>query len=230
MKKLGIIGGITWQSTMLYYQVIQSEIALMLGGGHSGKVLINSIDFADFFSLEAADNWDAIAAMLIKAGRELEAGGADALMISCNTVHKVASEVAAKVDIPFIHIADAVADKLVEKKCSTVGLMGTIQTMSADFYRGYLKRKHGIDVLVPVEYDQKFINDVIYNEISMGQINKSSQGGFLACIDRLKEKGAEGVILGCTEIPLLVTQNDTEVPVFNTSKIHALAGVKWMLE
>ena len=230
MKRLGLVGGITWQATMAYYQTIQGHVAAHLGALHSAHVSINSLDFAEFVALQEADDWDGVAELLINAARELAAGGAEAFMICCNTVHKVAPTVASEAGIPLIHIADSLASAIKRQGLSKVGLMGTIYTMGEDFYRGYLQREFGIEVVLPSNDEQRFINDIIFDELGVGKIEDSSRQQYLECIDHLADDGAQGVVLGCTEIPLLISQDDTDVPVFDTAYIHALAGAEWMLD
>ncbi len=229
MKKLGLIGGISWQATAAYYETLQTQVSSRLGPLRSGHILINSLDFAEFVALQEVGDWDAVTALLVNAARDLEAAGAEAFMICCNTVHKVAAAVSDAVGIPLLHIADATAAAVKKQGLEKVGLMGTIYTMREDFYRGYLERKHGISVVVPNQEDQQFINDVIFDEIGAALLKDSSRTEYLRCIDRLAAKGAQGVILGCTEIPLLVSQDDTHIPVFDSTQIHARAGADWML-
>ncbi len=229
MKTIGLLGGMSWESTVSYYTAINRGIKQQLGGLHSAKMALFSVDFAEIEALQQQGLWQQAGAELERAAQSVEAAGADFLMIGTNTMHKVADQIAAAVSIPLLHIADATAEQLKADGIDTVGLLGTGFTMQQDFYKGRLQDKHGIRVLIPSETDQLTVHRIIYDELCQGQIHDSSRQQYLTIIDELSAQGAQAVILGCTEIPLLVRQSDTPVPVYDTTAIHAAAAVKMAL-
>ena len=220
MKTIGLIGGMSWESTVTYYQVINETIKRELGGLHSAKILLYSVDFDEIEKCQASGEWDRSADVLTDAAVRLERAGADFIVICTNTMHKVAPQVSARISIPIIHIAEATAEKLKEQGIATVGLLGTKYTMTQDFYKAKLTEA-GIHVVIPDESDVETVNSVIYDELCLGGIRRESKEKYLAIIDKLADAGAQGVILGCTEIGLLVHQEDTDLPVFDTTLIHA---------
>ncbi|PHP53437.1 aspartate/glutamate racemase family protein [Actinomyces ruminis] len=220
MKTIGLIGGMSWESTVTYYQVINETIRRELGGLHSAKILLYSVDFDEIEKHQASGEWDKSAEILSDAAVRLEKAGADFIVICTNTMHKVAPQMSEHISIPIIHIAEATADKLKEQGITTVGLLGTKYTMTQDFYKAKLIEA-GIHVLIPNEDDVETVNSVIYNELCLGDIRQESKTKYLAIIEQLADKGAQGVILGCTEIGLLVQQEDADLPVFDTTLIHA---------
>ena len=220
MKIIGLIGGMSWESTVTYYQVMNEVIKQKLGGFHSAKILLYSVDFDEIEKCQASGKWDESAGILSDAAMRLEKAGADFIVICTNTMHKVAPEIEKHISIPIIHIAEATAECLNEKGIATVGLLGTKYTMMQDFYKAKLMEA-GINVVIPDEADIEIVNHIIYNELCLGIIRKQSQMEYLSVIECLKEKGAQGVILGCTEIGLLIHQEDTDIPVFDTTRIHA---------
>lgn len=220
MKTIGLIGGMSWESTVTYYQVINRVVAERLGGLHSARIVLYSVDFDEIERCQSSGAWDRSAQILAEAARALERAGADMVLICTNTMHKVAGEVASAVSIPLLHIADMTADELERENIKTVGLLGTRYTMEQDFYTGVLE-KRGITVLTPDEKDRSLVNHVIFDELCRGEIRDESRAEFLRIIHELAENGAQGVILGCTEIGLLVCSGDTDVPLFDTTFIHA---------
>lgn len=220
MKTIGLLGGMSWESTVHYYQIINEEVQNKLGGLHSAKIVLYSVDFSEIEQYQFNGQWKKCAELLGKAAKCLETAGADFILICTNTIHKVAPQIASAIQIPMIHIADATADEL--KKCGIgrVGLLGTKYTMQQDFYKNRLADR-GIDVLILDEADVETINAVIFEELCVGKINEESRKKFQRMIEKLKEAGAEGVILGCTELGLLIRQSDVSIPVFDTTAIHA---------
>lgn len=220
MKTLGLLGGMSWESTVPYYQIINETIKKELGGLHSAKLLLYSVDFAEIEAYQASGAWDKSGEVLGAAAKNLQEAGADYIVICTNTMHKVAPQIQEMISIPVIHIADATADALLGAGIKTAALLGTKYTMTQDFYKDKLIAR-GIDVLVPGEEDIEEVNRVIYEELCRGIISPDSRAEYVRIIETLKEKGAEGVILGCTEIGLLVRQEDSPLPVFDTTVIHA---------
>lgn len=226
MKTTGIIGGMSWESTVLYYQLINTGIKRELGGLHSARLLINSVDFAEIETLQHKGDWDAAGAILNAAARSLQDGGAEQLLIATNTMHKVVDQVMQGIDLPLIHIVDPTADAIRAQGFKSVGLLGTGFTMSDSFYKGRMEQQHGISIIVPEESDQAIVHRIIYEELCLGEIKESSLADYIKVIDKLSARGAEAVILGCTEITLLVQQNHTELPLLDTTALHAEAAVQ----
>lgn len=220
MKTIGLIGGMSWESTVTYYQIVNETIKRELGGLHSAKVLLYSVDFAEIEKYQASGEWEKSAEVLADAAMNLEKAGADYIVICTNTMHKVAPEIQKKISIPIIHIAEATADELKLKGISKVGLLGTKYTMTQEFYKSKLIEA-GIEVVIPDQAGVETVNDIIYNELCLGIISEESKKKYLGIIADLEESGAQGVILGCTEIGLLIQQKDTKLPVFDTTQIHA---------
>ncbi len=220
MKTIGLLGGMSWESTIPYYQIINEAVRERLGGLHSAKVVLYSVEFDEIERCQSGGDWEKSGEILGKAAQGLEAAGADFLLICTNTMHKVAPQIASMVRIPIVHIADATADELERNRIRRVGLLGTKYTMTQDFYKRRLTDR-GIDVVIPDEADIEVVNDVIFGELCVGEIKEGSRREFQRIIDRLKEKGAEGVVLGCTEIGLLIHQPDASLPLFDTTRIHA---------
>ncbi|MBQ6887758.1 MAG: aspartate/glutamate racemase family protein [Lachnospiraceae bacterium] len=220
MKTIGLIGGMSWESTITYYQIVNETIKRELGGLHSAKVLLYSVDFAEIEAYQASGEWGKSAEVLSKAAINLEKAGADYIVICTNTMHKVVPEIQRMISIPIIHIAEATADELKLKGITKVGLLGTKYTMTQEFYKSKLI-KAGIDVVIPDSEGVEVVNNIIYNELCLGIISEDSKKKYLAIIDELEKNGAQGVILGCTEIGLLIQQKDTKLPVFDTTQIHA---------
>jgi aspartate racemase len=229
MKCIGLLGGMSWESSVSYYQALNRGVRARLGGLHSARVLLNSVDFAEIERLQHAGDWPATARLLAAEARALQAGGADFLLIGTNTMHKVAPEIAAAIDIPLLHIADATAQRLLADGVQRVGLLGTRFTMEQDFYKGRLQAQFGLEVLVPPAAERERVHRIIYDELCLGQILASSRAEYLAIIAALAEAGAQAVILGCTEIALLMGEAQAAVPLYDTTAIHADAAVAWAL-
>lgn len=226
MKTIGLIGGMSWESTAHYYSGLNEGVKAKLGGLHSAKIAMVSVDFAPIEKLQHLGDWDATADILIDAAKNVEAAGADFVMICTNTMHEVAPKIEEEISIPILHIADATADVIKDKEFKKVGLLGTAFTMERDFYKGRLTDKHGIDVIVPNKEERKIVHDVIYQELCLGEIKDRSKALYLKIIDNLAKEGAEAVILGCTEIGMLVKQADTDVVLLDTTAIHAEKAVE----
>lgn len=229
MKTIGLIGGMSWESTLPYYRHINELVKERLGGLHSARIILYSVDFHDIERLQHSGRWDEAGDCLAHAARRLEAAGADFLVLCTNTMHKVASAIETAVSIPLLHIADPTGAAVREAGIRTVGLLGTRFTMEQDFYRGRLETRHGLRVLVPVEADRELVHRVIYNELCVGIVLEESRGAYREVIKRLAARGAEGVILGCTEIGMLVSPSDSPVQVFDTTGIHASTAVDFAL-
>ena len=230
MRTIGLIGGMSWESSALYYRWINEGVRDRLGGLHSARIVLVSVDFAEIERLQHAGQWDEAGALLSKAARSVERGGADLLLLCTNTMHRVADEIAAAVRIPMLHIADATAAAIRAQGIGRVGLLGTSFTMEQAFYRGRLTDRQGLDVLVPDEDERRVVHDVIYDELCLGQIRPESRDAYRQVMARLAGRGAEAIILGCTEITLLVGPEDATVPLFDTTMIHARAAVTAALD
>jgi aspartate racemase len=230
MKTIGMIGGMSWESTLEYYRIVNLEVKARLGGLHSAKCLLYSVDFEEIERLQHENRWDEAGELLGRAAKGLEKGGADFILICTNTMHKVAEAVQASVAIPLLHLADATAEKIKQMGLQRIALLGTRFTMEEDFYKGRLVDNFGLTVLIPSEPEMDVIHRVIYDELCLGKIEGPSRRKYIDTIERLKGEGAEGVILGCTEIGLLVKQKDTDMPLFDTTEIHARAAVDFALE
>ena len=220
MKTIGMIGGMSWESTVTYYQIINRVVKENLGGLHSAKCLLYSVDFQEIEHCQATGDWQKSAELLGLAAKSVELAGADFIIICTNTMHKVADFVQSQIKIPLLHIADMTADELVTHKISKVALLGTKYTMEQDFYKSRIIAK-GVEVLVPEEEDRHIVNSVIYNELCLGVQKPQSKQELLRIVENLTSRGAEGVILGCTEIGLLIEQRDTKTKLFDTAQIHA---------
>jgi len=230
MKTIGLLGGMSWESTSHYYRLLNEGVKKKLGGLHSAKIAMVSVDFHEMESLMMADDWQQISEHLICSARKIEAAGADFLLICTNTMHKVAPQIEAEIDIPLLHIADATGDYIRQRNIQSVGLLGTNFTMEQDFYRGRLIDKHQLTVYIPRQKDRQIVHRVIFEELCCGTINSSSQQEYLRIIAGLQGDGAQGVILGCTEIGMLIKQEDTAVSLFDTTVIHCEAAVDFALK
>jgi aspartate racemase len=224
MKTLGLIGGMSWESTVPYYRTINQTVKEQLGGLHSARLLLYSVDFAEIEKLQHAGDWDAAGAVLADAARSLKAGGAQLLVICTNTMHKVADAVEAASGLPLLHIADATGDAIRARSITRIGLLGTRFTMEQDFYRRRLIERHGLDVLVPEPDERDLVHRVIYDELCQGVIRDESRAQYRRVMDGLVARGAQGIILGCTEIGLLVGEDDASAPLFDTTALHARAA------
>ena len=226
MKTVGLLGGMSWESSIEYYRIINKAVRERLGGLHSAKCVMYSVDFAEISELQYKGMWDEATEMMIDAARRLQNGGADSVLICTNTMHKMADDVQANIDIPLLHIVDETAKEIKATGLKKVGLLGTKFTMEQDFYRERLVKKFGLEVIIPGDGEREIVNSVIYDELCRGKVDPSSKVKFIEIIENLAARGAEGVILGCTEIPILVNQEDVQIPLFDTTQIHALAAVE----
>jgi aspartate racemase len=229
MKTIGLIGGMSWESSIEYYRIINEIVKEKLGGLHSAKSVMVSVDFAEIEPLQHERRWDETAKILIAAAQNVERGGGDFVVICTNTMHKVAEEVQEHIQIPLMHIADATAERIKSEGLNKVGLLGTKFTMEEAFYRDRLIEKHGLEIVIPPEDERGIVHRVIYDELCLGETKAESKEAYVRIMDHLVEGGAEGIILGCTEISLLVCQGDSSVPLFDTTRIHAEAAVEFAL-
>ncbi|EKO3418375.1 aspartate/glutamate racemase family protein [Vibrio fluvialis] len=229
MKTIGMIGGMSWESTLSYYKAINEGVKAELGGLNSAQICLYSVNFEPIEKLQHEGKWDETAQLLAQAAKSVEAGGADFLLICTNTMHKVAPEIEAQISIPILHIADATAKQLQQDGIERVGLLGTRFTMEQEFYKGRLQQQFGIDVLIPDAEQRQQVHRVIYEELCMGTIRPESRAQYVEIVEDLHRRGAQAVILGCTEIALLIQQHDTDVPLYDTTKIHAEQAVQLAL-
>jgi aspartate racemase len=229
VRTLGLLGGMTWHSTVDYYRLINEGVQKALGGSHSAEMVMLSVDFGPVEEMQTRGEWEAMGRLMAGAARTLEDAGAEALVICANTMHRLADDILREVRIPLIHIADATAVAVKRAGLGTVGLLGTRYTMEMDFYRGRLADSHGLTVLIPEEPGRTAVHDVIYEELARGTVREASRRAYVEVIEELQRRGAQGVILGCTEIPLLVKPADSPIPTFDTTAIHAAAAVDFAL-
>ena len=229
MKTIGLIGGMSWESTLEYYRILNQTVKERLGGLHSAKCVLYSVEFSEIERLQREGRWQEAAQCMVDTGRALEAAGADFIVLCTNTMHKLAPEIEAGVGIPLLHIADATAKAVKAAGIRRVGLLGTRFTMEQDFYKDRLSGKHGLEVFIPAAADRETVHNIIYNELCLGVVKQDSRDQFSRIIDGLAAAGAQGVILGCTEIESLVRQQDSALPVFATTRIHAEAAVEMAL-
>jgi aspartate racemase len=230
VKTIGLIGGMSWESSIEYYRIINETAQAKLGGLHSAKSIMYSVDFAEIEILQHQGKWGEAAQMLIDAAKNLENSGADFIVLCTNTMHKVADDIQANVQIPLLHIADATAQLVKDSGIKKIGLLGTRFTMEEEFYKGKLSHKYGLTVNVPNAQDREIVHRVIYDELVIGDIRPHSKEQYIRIIERMVNQGAEGVILGCTEIGLLIHKQDSQVPLFDTTRIHAEAAVEYALK
>ncbi|MDC0710552.1 aspartate/glutamate racemase family protein [Stigmatella sp. ncwal1] len=228
MKTMGLLGGMSWESSAEYYRIANEYVKARLGGHHSAKIVLYSVDFAEIEKCQSAGRWDEAATLLKAAAQSIERAGADILVLCTNTMHKLAGEISASIHIPFLHIAEATGQEIVKQGLKTVGLLGTRYTMEQDFYQGKLLEM-GLNVVVPPEEDRQVVHRVIYDELCLGHVNGASREQYQRIIQGLIAQGAQGVILGCTEITLLIKQADVPVPAFDTTSIHAMKAAEFCL-
>ena len=229
VKTIGLIGGMSWESSLEYYRILNQTTKTKLGGLHSAKCILYSLDFAEIETLQHQGRWQEAAQLMIAAGQSLERAGADFVILCTNTMHKLADEIQENIRIPLLHIADATAQKIRAAGLNKIGLLGTRYTMEYDFYKGRLIDKYGLNVITPNSAEREAIHRVIYEELCLGIVKQDSREQYVRIMDRLVRSGAEGIILGCTEIELLVHNGDSRVPLFPTTKIHAIAAVEYAL-
>jgi aspartate racemase len=229
MKTIGLIGGMSWESSAEYYRIINQETNRRLGGVHSAQCLMWSFDFEEIKRLQHDGEWERLAELMKEAALRLERGGADFIVVCTNTMHRLADAISSAVSIPLLHIADPTAERIKASGFERVGLLGTAFTMEQDFYKGRLQQRYGLDVLVPDEEDRRVVHEIIYKELVLGQVRPESRQAYREIIARLNERGAQCIILGCTEIMLLVKDEDSAVPLFDTTTIHAVAAVEQAL-
>ncbi|HPI96549.1 MAG TPA: aspartate/glutamate racemase family protein [Gammaproteobacteria bacterium] len=226
MKTIGLLGGMSWESTVEYYRLINEGIKSKLGGLHSAQIAMYSVDFEPIEQLQKSGEWESSGEILADAAKKIESAGADFLLICTNTMHKVAQQIEAAIQIPLIHIADATAEELIKNNMQSVGLLGTVFTMEQDFYKGRLQDKFGLNVVIPEKADREIVHKVIYQELCLGNVQTDSRNEYLRIIKDLSEQGAQAVVLGCTEIGILVKQSDTEIKLLDTTAIHAQKAVE----
>jgi aspartate racemase len=229
MKTLGLIGGMSWESTQLYYRLVNEAVKRRLGGLHSARLVLYSVDFHEVEALQRAGDWEQAARLLADVARALAAAGAQGLVLCTNTMHKVADTIEAAVALPLLHIADPTGGALRDAGHRRVGLLGTRFTMEQDFYVERLRSRHGLEVLLPPPEDRELVHRVIYDELCLGEVKDGSRQAYRAVMQRLMQRGAEAIILGCTEITLLVGPGDAEVPLFDTTALHAAHAAEWAL-
>ena len=229
MKTIGILGGMSWESTALYYRMLNEGVKARLGGLHSAKIAMLSVDFHEIEKLQAENRWEEAGNMLADAGTNLKAAGADFLIIATNTMHMVAPQITETSGLPLLHIADATGERLQEMEIKRVALLGTAYTMEKDFYKGRLSEKFDLDVMVPDAADRMEIHHIIYEELCLGIVNADSRQRYLQIVYKLKARGAEAVILGCTEIGMLISKEFTDMPLLDTTAVHAATAVDWAL-
>jgi aspartate racemase len=230
MKTIGLIGGMSWESTVIYYQLLNRMARERLGGLHSAQLLMWSFDFADIEQHQASGNWAAATAMMVDAARRVERGGAQCLVICTNTMHKMAPQVSAAIDIPLLHIADATATAIKVSRVTRPLLLATRYTMEQDFYKGHLQQQHGIDVVIPDAAGRTVVHDIIYDELCQGVISPASKRKYLDVIDKARSRdNIDSIIFGCTEVVLLIEQSDLDVPTFDTTELHAKAALDFAL-
>lgn len=230
MKTIGLIGGMSWESSIVYYDLINKKVRKMLGGHHSCQSLMFTVDFDPIVKLQHEDKWDELDVIMADAAVRLEKGGADIIVLCTNTMHLCTEAIEKRISIPFLHIAEACGQEIKNRSINKVALLGTRFTMEKDFYKEVLANKFGIEVIIPTEEEMKQIHRIIYDELIQGQIKDESREVYKDIIKTLEKRGAEGVILGCTEIPLLISDNDVDIPTFDTTTIHAEKAVEWALK
>ncbi|MHA2244736.1 MAG: aspartate/glutamate racemase family protein [Candidatus Hodarchaeales archaeon] len=230
MKTIGLIGGMSWESSLEYYRIINETVKEKLGGLHSAKSIMYSFNFKEIKSLQHQGKWAELAELIIEVAQKLEKGGAELIVICTNTVHKVADKVQESISIPIVNIIDVTAENINKQEIRKIGLLGTKFTMEEDFYQERLVKKYSLEVLIPEEEERQVVHNIIFDELVVGQIKEKSKSFLIEIIQKLKTRGAEGIILGCTEIPLLIKQEDSDIPLFDTTRIHARSAVRVALD
>lgn len=227
MKTIGLIGGMSWESSKLYYENVNTKVKEILGGSHSCKNIMYTVDFAEIEKLSFEENWEAIGEIIKDAAKKLETAGAEIILLCTNTIHIVSHYISNSITIPFLHIAETTGEEIVSKKLKKVGLLGTKFTMEKDFYTGYILKNFGVEVIIPNKNDRQVVHDIIYKELIKGEFIQESKEKCLDVINRLESQGVEGIILGCTELPILIPDAEVKLPTFDTGEIHAYKAVKW---
>jgi aspartate racemase len=230
LKTIGLIGGMSWESSLEYYRIINQTVKLKLGGFHSAECLMYSVDFEKIEVLQHQNKWDELADIMVQAAEKLKNGGADFIVICTNTMHKLVGDIEDRVGIKVLHIAEVTGEKIIQRGIRQVGLLGTKFTMEQDFYKKILKEKYDIDVVIPDVNEREAVHEIIYNELCKGILNNASKEKYQKIISHLALNGAEGIVLGCTEIPLLIKQEDVKIPVFDTTTIHAISAVEFAMK
>ncbi|HJN05587.1 MAG TPA: aspartate/glutamate racemase family protein [Bacteroidales bacterium] len=229
MKTIGLIGGMSWESSSVYYKLINKKVKETLGGFHSCKSIMVTVDFAEIEKLQHQNEWLALDKMMAESAKQLELAGADIVILCTNTMHLCSSAIMENISIPFLHIAEATGMEIKNKNLKKVGLLGTKFTMEKNFYKDYLFNRFGVEVIIPTDEERKTVHNIIYQELVKGNIKSDSREIYKQIIKNLEQRGAEGVILGCTEIPSLISESDVDIPVFDTTTIHAEKAVEWSL-
>ncbi len=230
MKTLGLIGGMSWESSIEYYKLINEKTSELLGGHHSCQSLMYTVEFDAIVKLQHEGQWQELDVIMADAAKKLEDAGADLIILCTNTMHLCTNAILEKISVPFLHIAEATGQEIIARNFKKVGLLGTKFTMEKDFYKEVLREKFGIEVVIPNEQEREQVHRIIYQELVHGQIKEESREDYKKIIRHLEEEGAQGVILGCTEIPLLISDSDVNIPVFDTTRIHAEKAVEWLLK
>lgn len=229
MKNIGLIGGMSWESSSVYYDLINKKVREILGGFHSCKNIMLTLDFAEIERLQHQDEWEALDQIMVASAKQLEAGGADIVVLCTNTMHLCSPAIIKNISIPFLHIAEATGSEIVNRGLKKVALLGTKFTMEKDFYKAYISDKFGVKVIIPNPEQREQVHNIIYQELVHGKFKNDSRKIYQQIIKDLEQRGAEGVILGCTEIPLLISASDVDIPIFDTTTIHAAKAVEWAL-
>jgi len=230
MKRIGLIGGMSWESSIVYYELINKKVKVILGGFHSCKSLIDTVDFDQIVKLQHEDKWEELDEIMVDSAKRLEKAGADIIVLCTNTMHLCSPAIKANISIPFLHIAEATGIEIISKGIKKVALLGTKFTMEKDFYKEVLSNQFGIEVIIPTDAERAQVHQIIYGELVQGKIKDESRQVYQTIIKNLEDRGAEGVILGCTEIPLLISDSDVNIPTFDTTTLHAVKAVEWALK
>ncbi len=230
MKTIGLIGGMSWESSIVYYELINKKVRELLGGNHSCKSIMDTVDFDQIVKYQHEDKWNELDQIMVDSAKRLERAGADIIVLCTNTMHLCTPAIKANISIPFLHIAEATGMEIISKGIKKIALLGTKFTMEKEFYKETLSKQFGIEVLIPTDFEREQIHQIIYGELIQGEIKDESREVYKTIIGNLKERGAEGVILGCTEIPLLISDSDVNIPTFDTTTLHAVKAVEWALQ
>lgn len=230
MKRIGLIGGMSWESSIVYYELLNKRVRELLGGHHSCKSIMDTVDFDHIVKLQHDDNWEELDVIMVESAKRLEKAGADIIVLCTNTMHLCTPAIKANIKVPFLHIAEATGIEIISKGVKKVALLGTKFTMEKDFYKKVLFNQFGIEVLIPTNEERELVHNIIYGELIQGEIKDKSREVYKTIIGNLEKRGAEGVILGCTEIPLLISDTDVNIPTFDTTTLHAVKAIEWALK